>query len=66
MLHVNVTDIVGDTLWGVDTRNGEAVVWDQKRGAFRIPTQQESMGADAHAKRKAVQSEHGTRTGENP
>lgn len=50
-LHVALTGIVGDILWGVDTMTGEAVVWDQRRVSFRIPTQQECMGAEAHAKR---------------
>ncbi len=47
-LHVTLTGIVGDYLWGVDTRSGEAVVWDQKRVAFRVPTHEESMGARRH------------------
>ncbi len=51
-LQVTLTGVVGDTLWGVDTRDGEAVVWDQSRAAFRVPTHQESMGAKAQAARQ--------------
>jgi len=56
-LHVTLTAIVGDTLWGVDTTNGRAVVWDQRLTRFRLPTQQEQMGAEAYNHRRARISE---------
>lgn len=55
--HVTITGVVGDALWGVDTTNGNAVVWDQKRVSFRLPTQQEAMGAKAHASRATAERE---------
>lgn len=52
-LNVTLTGVVGDLLWGVNTDSGEAVVWDQKRLSFRVPTIEEAMGAEAYAKRQA-------------
>ena len=45
--NVKCTAVIGDTLWGLDLGSMYAVVWDQKRASFRLPTQQEQMGANA-------------------
>lgn len=59
-LHVTLTGIVGDLLWGVDQNTGNAVVWDQRIVRFRLPTQEEIIGARMHAERIKAQEGKGS------